>query len=89
MQLQYSQGQIQQACKAGVGLLTDRELKVPAPMAISGELTVLVQVLTALAQGELVAMNAPPVPQTNKSGEPEQPPAPPDLSVVEDASKKE
>ena len=86
MQLQYSQTQIQQACKAGVGLLTDKDLRVPAPMAVSGEMTVLVQILTALAQGELVAMNAPPVPQTNKSGE-QEPPAPPDLTPVEGGKK--
>lgn len=86
MQLQYTQGQIQQACKSGVQLLTDKDMKVPAQMAVSGELTVLVQILTSLAQGELVAMNAPPQPQTNRSGEQQEPPKP-DLSVVEDGKK--
>ena len=85
-QMQYNQGQIQQACKAGVQLLTDKDMKVPAQMAVSGELTVLVQVLTALAQGELVAMNAPKEPQTNKSGE-QEPPTPPDLTGLQGGKK--
>ena len=53
--------QIQIAANAGVTLLnTPGAVNVPSPMAVSGAVRVLMQLLMAIANGEVRVINAPP-----------------------------
>lgn len=67
-----TQAQMQQAATAGVQLLnTQGAVNVPSPMAISGVMGVLNSMLTAIANGEVVLMNAAPmkVPEGDGDGD--------------------
>jgi hypothetical protein len=57
-----TQEQMKQAAIAGVQLLnTQGAVTVPSPMAISGVMAILNSMLTAIANGEVILMNVPPV----------------------------
>ena len=85
MQMQFSQERIRAACKSGVEILTHKELVCPglAPMAVGGDLTVLVQMLTAISIGELQVANVPP-----PEPEGEQKEDPPKLEGIEGGKKE-
>lgn len=90
MQMQFTQERIRNACKSGAELLTDKDLRVPAPMAVSGDLTLLVQMMTSIVAGELVVMNAPQeqgAPPPEGEPKPEEPPKP-ELTPVEGGKKE-
>jgi hypothetical protein len=59
--------QIQAAATAGVELLSNKDLQVPLGIAIGGQLSVLLSLLSALASGELALVN-PPTPDQQAAG---------------------
>lgn len=55
-----NQQQIQMAANAGVTLLnTPGAVNVPSPMAVSGAVRVLMQLLMAISNGEVLVVNTP------------------------------
>ena len=76
MQQQLTPQQIVVAAAAGTRLLQEKDLPVPMEIAKGGSLGVLEQILGAIANGQLVVMQAP-----------EQQPEGPQLTAVEDAEE--
>lgn len=61
-----TQDQVARAAQAGVKLLNDDErVNVPPSLALSGDLTVLVGVLSSLASGQAVLANPQDLPQVD------------------------
>lgn len=80
--------QIANAAAAGVELLSLKTLDVPLGLAIGGQLSMLHSMLSAVASGELVMVNAPPpeqqkVPAGDGDGDP------PGLSRIEGGKSQE
>ncbi len=77
-----SSQQIAAAAAAGVQLLSLKDLNVPLGLAIGGQLSMLHSMLSAVAAGELVMVNAPtPAKQPDGEGDP------PGLSRIEGGKK--
>ena len=76
--------QVQQAGNAGVTLLTTPgAVSVPSPMACSGVMQVLLQLLMAIANQEVMVINVPP--QLTDAPPADKPPAEPPNKEVADA----
>lgn len=76
--------QIAAAAAAGVQLLSLKELNVPLGLAIGGQLSMLHSMLSAVASGELVMVNAPtPAQQPDGDGDP------PGVARIEGVKPKE
>ena len=80
--------QIANAAAAGVELLSLKNLDVPLGLAIGGQLSMLHSMLSAVASGELVMVNAPPPEQKVPAGGGDGDPPPPGLARIEGGKKE-
>ena len=71
-QVNVSNEQVMKACGSAAKLLTDDErVSVPPSLAMSGDLSIAVGVLTSLSTGQAVITN-PPLPEVTDSGNDEE-----------------
>ena len=78
--------QVAASAAAGVELLSLKDLNVPLGLAIGGQLSMLHSMLSAVASGELILVNAPPPGEQQPAGDGES--STPGVSRIEGGKKK-